>query len=203
MSIYKSRPYTNLIALSTETTSSQIDGRNGASFSPYHWPEHNNAKRKRDSEDELLLHSTQHQGMPLSMPDDFHWLSEYLCFMRAQCLEVFEATQADVTSRKKSKKVRKGQVGIRCRFCAHISYERRVGRSSSFPSSKSRIYQSITMMLREHFGYCKAMPLEIKERYLSLKENRSQGAIDSKKHWVESASRLGLVDTTDGLRFQC
>ena len=46
------------------------------------------------------------------------------------------------------------------------------------------------------------MPAEIKERYLNLKGNNNQGATDSKRHWIESASSLGLVDTSDGLRFQ-
>ena len=139
--------------------------------------------------------------MPLSTSDDFDRLSNYLCFVRSQCLEVFEATEVDVTSRKKSKTIRKGQVGIRCRFCAHLPYKRRAGRSSSFPGSKSRIYQSVTMMLRDHFFYCKVMPLEIKELYLSLKENKSYGVTDSKQHWVNSAGRLGLADTAYGLRF--
>ena len=58
------------------------------------------------------------------------------------------------------------------------------------------------MMLRDHFCKCKYMPAEIKERYLNLKGNNNQGATDSKRHWIESASSLGLVDTSDGLRFQ-
>ena len=201
--------------------SSYIDGRNYASFPSElplytytrayqyntsgdgfsHWPEQNHSKRKPDNEDQPLLYFTQRQVMPLSTSDDLYWLSEYLCFVRAKCLEVFEATEADVTSRKKSKKIKKGQVGIRCRFCAHQSYKIRAGRSSSFPSSKSRIYQSVTMMLRDHFGYCKDIPSELKEHFLSLRENKSQGATDSKKHWVKSASRLGLADTKDGLIF--
>ena len=214
-------PHINIVPLSTETASSHIDGSNDASFLSVpplheysrayqyntsragfsHWPEHNHSKRKPDNEDQLLLHFTQRHVMPLSTPDDLNWLSEYLCFIRTQCLEVFEAIESDVTSRKTSKKIRKGQVGIRCRFCAHQPYVRRAGRSSSFPSSKCRIYQSVTMMLRDHFGYCKDIPLEIKERYLVLKENKNQGATDSKKYWVISASRLGLADTADGLRF--
>ena len=215
------RPHTNTVALSTETASSRIDGRNDASFlsePPFEahsraykyntsgagfsdWPEHNHTKRNPDNEDQLLLHFTQRQAMPLSTSDDSYWLSEYQCFIRAQCLEVFEAAEDDITSRKKVKKIREGQVGIRCRFCAHQPKRRRVGRSSSFPSSKSRIYQSVTMMLRDHFVYCKAMPLEIREHYLSLKENKIQGAKYSKEHWANSAGRLGLADTADGLRF--
>jgi hypothetical protein len=142
------------------------------------------------------------QVLALSTEDDENWLSEFLCFVRSQCVEVFSATREDVASRMNSKKVLFGQVGIRCRFCAHLPHRERTGRSSSFPSSISRIYQSLTMMLRDHFTKCHAMPPPIQERYLSLKANASQGATDSKKYWIESAHSLGLVDTTDGIRFR-
>jgi len=142
------------------------------------------------------------QILALSTEDDENWLSEFLCFVRSQCVEVFSATREDVASRMNSKKVLLGQVGIRCRFCAHLPHRERTGRSSSFPSSISRIYQSLTMMLRDHFTKCHAMPPAIQERYLSLKANASQGATDSKKYWMESANSLGLIDTTDGIRFR-
>ena len=162
--------------------SSHIDGRNYASFPSElplytytrayqyntsgdgfsHWPEQNHSKRKPDNEEQPLLYFTQRQVMPLSTSDDLYWLSEYLCFVRAKCLEVFEATEADVTSRKKSKKIRKGQVGIRWHFFAYQPYKRRSRWGSSFPISKSRIYQSVTMILRDQFVYCKAVTFEIK-----------------------------------------
>lgn len=142
------------------------------------------------------------QILALSTDDDENWLSEFLCFVRSQCIEVFSATREDVASRMNSKKVLLGQVGIRCRFCAHLPHRERTGRSSSFPSSISRIYQSLTMMLRDHFTKCHAMPPAIQERYLSLKSNASQGATDSKKYWIESANSLGLVDSSDGIRFR-
>jgi hypothetical protein len=141
--------------------------------------------------------------LALSTDDDENWLSEFLCFVRSQCVEVFSASQDDVASRMNSKKVLLGQVGIRCRFCAHLPHRERTGRSSSFPSSINRIYQSLTMMLRDHFTKCSAMPPQMNERYLCLKANASQGATDSKKYWIESAHSLGLVDTDEkGIRFQ-
>jgi hypothetical protein len=98
--------------------------------------------------------------------------------------------------------VLENQVGIRCRFCAHVPYHKRAGRSASFPSSISRIYQSLTMMLRDHFPKCEHMPVQMKQRYAFLKENASQGAMESKRYWVDSAHALGLVDTVDsGIRF--
>lgn len=124
--------------------------------------------------------------LPLSTSDDENWLSEFLCFVRSQCTEVFRASHEDVAARMNSKKVLIGQVGIRCRFCAHLPHRERTGRSSSFPSSISRIYQSLTMMLRDHFTKCSAMPPRLHEHYLTLKANASQGATDSKRYWIDS-----------------
>ena len=143
----------------------------------------------------------QRRIVPLSTEDDENWLSEFLCFVRSHCAEVFVASNEDVASRMNSKKVLLDQVGVRCRFCAHLPHRERTGRSSSFPSSLSRIYQSLTMMLRDHFTKCPAMPDHLKERYLCLKANASQGATDSKRYWVESAKSLGLVDTDEGIRY--
>lgn len=166
-----------------------------SSLSSYHPPSHHQQQMS-------LQPFYNRQILALSTDDDENWLSEFLCFVRSQCVEVFSATREDVASRMNSKKVLLGQVGIRCRFCAHIPHRERTGRSSSFPSSINRIYQSLTMMLRDHFTKCHAMPPAIKERYLCLKANASQGATDSKKYWIVSAHALGLVDSDEGIRFQ-
>eukprot|EP00957_Ditylum_brightwellii_P048075 3650194-Ditylum_brightwellii.AAC.1 len=108
------------------------------------------------------------------------------------------ASHHDVSSRMGSKKLKLGQVGIRCRFCAHAP-ARRVRRSSTFPSSICRIYQSITMMLRDHFLECPFMPNEEKEMYTSLRRDTSQGTAGSKNYWITSAKTLGLKDTPDGI----
>ena len=141
------------------------------------------------SNSHLLPYYNRHI-LSLCTSDDENWLSEFLCFVRSQCVEVFEATSDDVAARMNSKKVLKGQVGIRCRFCAHLPHRERMGRSSSFPSSINRIYQSLTMMLRDHFTKCNAMPPELKDRYLSLKANASQGATDSKRYWIDSGKTI-------------
>ena len=52
--------------------------------------------------------------LPLSTADDENWLSEFLCFVRSQCVEVFKATKEDLAARMDSKKVLLDQVGIRC-----------------------------------------------------------------------------------------
>lgn len=142
-----------------------------------------------------LAHFTQRTCVPLATDEDENWLSEFLCFIRSELVEVFRASNDDVASRINSKKVVYGQVGIRCRYCAHMAHGDRASRSSSFPSSIDRIYQSLTMMIRDHFVRCPGLPEALKARFLELKSRTTQGATDSKRYWIESARRLGMVDT--------
>ena len=146
-------------------------------------------------EEPPLPHFTQRKCVPLATDEDENWLSEFLCFIRCQLVEVFRASNDDVASRINSKKVVYGQVGIRCRYCAHQPHNERGSRSSCFPSSIDRIYQSLTMTIRDHFVRCPGMPDALKSRFLELKSNTTQGATDSKKYWVDSAKRLGMFDT--------
>jgi hypothetical protein len=148
---------------------------------------------------EPIAHYSERPFVPLATDEDQNWLSDLLCFVRSELVEVFRATDKDVRQRNKSKRVRLGQVGLRCRFCAHIPQGGRVGRSSSFPSSLDRIYQSLTMMLRDHFARCTIMPSAHQERFIELKRRTTQGATDSKQYWVHSAREMGLEDTETGI----
>ena len=145
--------------------------------------------------------STRHPIMTLSDDFDAIWLSEFLCFLRAECCEVFTATAQDVIERRKSKQILFKQVGIRCRFCAHLPYKRRAGRSSCYPSSTDRIYQSVTMMIREHFPICDEFPEHVRKRYISLKKHTRKGEMESKSHWKNAAKKLGMKDTDKGIYF--
>lgn len=147
-------------------------------------------------QDGTLVHFTQRTCVALATDEDENWLSEFLCFIRSELVEVFKASNDDVASRINSKKVVFGQVGIRCRYCAHMAHGDRTSRSSSFPSSIDRIYQSLTMMIRDHFVRCPGLPDALKNRFLELKSRTTQGATDSKRYWIESAKRMGMVDTT-------
>jgi hypothetical protein len=153
----------------------------------------------KSDESQPTPHYTQRVHVPLATDEDQNWLSEFLCFVRSELVEVFRANQDDVKSRNSSKKVCLGQVGIRCRFCAHLPLSARASRSSSYPSSISRIYQSLTMMLRDHFSACSAVPPHVKQRFIELKGKTSQGATDSKHYWVHSGHKLGLVDSYSGI----
>ena len=91
------------------------------------------------------------------------------------------------------------QVGIRCRFCAHLASGQRTSRSCAFPSRIKQLYQSFTMMQRDHFPHCQAIPVEKRERLAALRKNNIQGACDSKQYWIYAAQTLGMFDTHRGI----
>jgi hypothetical protein len=115
---------------------------------------------------------------PLGIDEDPNWLSEFHCYVRSDLVEVFRASQDDVRARNNS--IAYQQVGLRCRFCADITPSARAGRSSAFPSTQRQLYQSFTMMLRDHFPNCDAMPNDVLETFNLLKDKPAQGATDSK-----------------------
>lgn len=146
-----------------------------------------------------IPHFSKRKYICLGTESDDIWLSDFLVFLRSECIEVFKAKEFHLTERKTSKKIRMDQVGLRCRFCAHLPYRLRVVRSSCFPSTIQRIYQSITMMIREHFPRCQEMPEEIRDRYNEFRWTAKKGDIESKSYWVESALAKGFMDTESGI----
>jgi hypothetical protein len=145
----------------------------------------------------LVLPYSQRPKHPLGIDEDHNWLSEFHCFVRDMMVEVFRASREDCKARNNS--IAYHQVGIRCRFCAHISPTARAGRSSAFPSSLRQLYQSFTMMLRDHFGKCDMMPSRVRKEFLALKDKPSQGATDSKRFWIYSGMKVGMADSTNGI----
>ncbi len=132
--------------------------------------------------------------LTLKTPSDVIWLSPFLCFLREECCEVFKASGLNVKGRRKAKKVKLNQVGIRCRFCFQLPHSERKLRSACFPSSIDRIYQSVTMMVREHFSMCEEFPPEIRQKYTALKKQSKKGEMESKIHWQNAAREIGMVD---------
>jgi len=85
-------------------------------------------------------------GIPLALPNDAEHLSSYQVLLRKQ-LEFFVSEQADcetsVQGRKKG--VQLGQVGLRCRHCAHINPVRLRGRGSIYyPQKLGGVYQAVS-----------------------------------------------------------
>jgi len=148
-------------------------------------------------EEGLIPPFPDREKFPLGVEEDANWLSEFHCFVRSELVEICRASHDDCKTRNNATSYQ--QVGIRCRFCAHRPPTGRGCRSSAYPSSIRQIYQSFTMMLRDHFGTCDAIPDDVKERFLILKDKPSQGATDSKRYWIYSAMKAGLADSSEGI----
>jgi hypothetical protein len=94
-----------------------------------------------------------------------------------------------------------GQVGIRCIHCKHLRPKDRAERAVCYPSSISRIYQTVADMQRFHFEQCDQIPDETRRVYKSLKTTRPRGVGSPQVYWINSAKALNLVDSDEGIRF--
>lgn len=141
--------------------------------------------------------------MLLAMPSDTESLSDRQCYVRSEFVEVFAATDKDVAARhsKGAQKLAIGQVGIRCIHCSHLRPKDRAERAVCYPSSISRIYQTVADMQRFHFEQCREIPDEIRRIYKSLKTTRPRGVGSPQTYWIQSAKLLNLVDSEQGIRF--
>lgn len=149
-------------------------------------------------------------GFPLSlpvrliMPEDEIKLSDHQVLLRQQ-IEAFEASEDDATThtRGRNKPIARGQVGIRCVHCKHISVNRRLKGSTYYPASLLGLYQAAQNMSTTHLqcGLCPEMPMAIKQQFAKLLETKPACSGAGRPYWAKSAERLGLVDTEEGIRF--
>lgn len=120
-------------------------------------------------------------------------------------VEIFAATEKDVSARhsKGAQKLALGQVGIRCVHCSHLRPRDRAERAVCYPSSISRIYQTVADMQRFHFEQCREIPDHVRQIYKKLKTTRPRGVGSPQTYWMSSAKTLNLVDTDEaGIRFE-
>lgn len=151
-------------------------------------------------------HHSQQQyqkRMLLAMASDKDSLSDRQCYVRGEMVEIFAAGDKDVTARhsKGAQKLSIGQVGIRCVHCSHLRPRDRAERAVCYPSSISRIYQTVADMQRFHFEQCREIPNHVREVYKKLKTTRPRGVGSPQTYWVSSARTMGLIDTEQGIRF--
>jgi hypothetical protein len=158
-------------------------------------------------EEGAAVHYSQRPHVPLGIDEDNNWLTEFQCFIRFDLIEVVQATRhVDQINAKNGGNNNNGggetfqQVGVRCRYCAHLHPGQRASRSSAFPSSIRQLYQSFTMMLRDHFEQCSEIPPLRKKLFSELKAKNSQGAYDSKQYWIYAAEKLGMIDSDHGIQ---
>ena len=125
--------------------------------------------------------------------EDQNWLSPLQCFIRSEIIEVYVAT----SERRNREEPNRERFGLRCRYCAQMPRSAKTHRSSAVPSCIEQIYQSFSMMLRDHFPLCKHIPSHVKDQFDALREKQAQGATDSTRFWSYSASTLGMFNAED------
>jgi hypothetical protein len=140
----------------------------------------------------------------LSKVEDAEKLSPHQVLLRKQ-IEAFQATSDDVSThtRGRNKPIGLNQVGIRCRHCAHLPVAKRQKGSTYFPATILGIYQAAQNMSTTHIqsGLCSEMPTDLKQQFETLQNFKVASSGAGRPYWSESAKRLGLVDTEDGIQF--
>lgn len=140
----------------------------------------------------------------LARPEDSEKLSSHQVLLRHQ-IEAFQATDEDVSThtRGRNKPIQIGQVGIRCRHCSHLPVSHRQKGSTYFPASLLGLYQAAQNMSTSHIqvGLCSEMPDMIKHQFAHLLSTKVASSGAGRPFWANSAKKLGLVDTEEGIRF--
>ena len=140
-------------------------------------------------------------SMSLAMGEsDSEWLSELNCYIRRHCVEAFSATEDDASRSSKRGRVAIHQVGIRCRFCAGHKEEGTGIAAVSFPTSIGGIYESVKRWQRVHVDVCEFIPQEVRSKIESLSTS-NVWVPTTRQYWSDSARAMGLVNTTEGIRF--
>lgn len=129
------------------------------------------------------------------------WLSELNCFVRKHCVEAFAATAEDVARTSKRGRVVLSQVGIRCKFCTQYNEDDSATAAVSYPTSISGIYESVKRWQRVHLPTCRGIPDEVRAELEGL-QNANVWVPTTRQYWTDSAKALGLVNTSDGIRFE-
>jgi hypothetical protein len=154
------------------------------------------------------LHTTtaaaSHMPVVLADPMDSLVLNAHQVLLRRQ-IELFVVMKDDLWGRNRgrNKRIELGQVGIRCRHCAHLPTLLRAKGSVYFPATLLGLYQAAQNMSTAHIqcGLCSEMPESLKNEFTNLLPTKSRASSAGRTYWAESAKRLGMTDTDHGIRF--
>jgi hypothetical protein len=140
----------------------------------------------------------------LSLADDQLVLSPHQCLLRMH-IEAFEADENDISThtRGRNKPISLGQVGIRCRHCAHVPVNQRKKGSTYYPAILMGMYQAGQNMSTAHMqsGICSEMDERSKLQLAEIGTTKVMSSAGGRTYWAYTATRLGLVDTPLGIRF--
>ncbi|KAL7567012.1 hypothetical protein ACA910_019937 [Epithemia clementina (nom. ined.)] len=166
--------------------------------------------------------STTTTGMILAAPADSKYLNPIHCFVRRH-VEFFVANKDDVSAPAPGRKTRIqiGQVGIRCVHCSKLPFKERVKRAFCYPQAVGGIYHAVSNMKFDHFSNCRGLSPVDRAEFERLRSDRARrggggsggggaltctstpkGAVanSTAQYYHDSAHRMGLVDTSGGIR---
>lgn len=159
---------------------------------------HSFDKETRDEAPDVTWYSG---SIPLCVPtSDSEWLSTTNCYVRQHCVEAFSASDDDVSKTSKRGRIAVQQVGIRCTFCAHRPLGDRAVSAVSYPTSVAGIYESVKRWQRVHLVVCQDVPVQHTDALGDL-QSGNLWIPTTRQYWSDSAKALGMVDTSDGIRF--
>lgn len=153
---------------------------------------------------EKALQSAAHGHFPfcLAHADDKYNLSSHQQFLRLH-IQAFKADDEDVLTyvRGRNRPILLGQIGIRCRHCAHVKVSLREKGSTYYPANIMGIYQAAQNMSATHIqcGRCPPMPNAIKEHFKCLIATKSSSNGAGRTYWAEKVREMGLIDTEHGI----
>ena len=198
----KSIPTCQLTSTSIETTSRNLYSNKTV----VSHPSSTDASSVSSNDNSIHNMTERYTGsISLSLPEDDDVLSPLHCYIRRYCVEAFSATPQDVLRPRYGKshlsKIVAGQIGIRCIHCKHLPLDERPNRAVCYPSSLHNIYHSIETWQRRHSALCTTIPAWIKRDLTRLIRTSRSTAGGPRQYWEDSAKRIGLVDTPQGVHF--
>ena len=162
--------------------------------------------------------SNSGMSMPIATEDDHLNLSPSQHFVRMHCCEFFVSDgatatkavsqrdyyyQGPIASTNSRDPSSADIVGIRCKFCKDAPPNSRAAQHMSFPSNLSGIRDAVGVIQRRHLPYCSLIPNDVKNKLNYLKESvpsNDHRWIGRQQYWVDSAKKVGLCDTHNGIR---
>lgn len=138
------------------------------------------------------------KGLSLALDSDKAILSDFQILLR-KSLEFFEVQPIDqangIPGRKKDLEV--GQVGIRCRYCAHRPPHWKGRGAVYYPRTLSAVYQAAQNMGMNHFmKSCTEMPQSVKDSFEAarLKQKQEIRRSGGKTYWTETTRHMDLEE---------
>lgn len=135
-------------------------------------------------------------SFPLANPKDRDFVSPYQAIVR-ECLEFFQTGPGDVFSNihGRNNEIRIGQIGVRCKYCAHRPVHWRGRGCLYFPSRVSGVYQAAQNVANNHLAdSCPDVPKDVKEQLDQLRGRSSAKRGGGKKYWEDTCRSLGLYE---------